>query len=134
MADYELYALPFAWASFPLSAMLVGCDDHLLRDIPLTYFLIRGEDRQILIDTGTKALKQYPAFFSHNYSFRDYQPPEAVLAPLGLKPDQITDVILTHCHFDHMGNMEAFPNARFYLQRQEYQGWRQALTWPRSYA
>ena len=58
MADYELYALPFAWASFPLSAMLVGCDDHLLRDIPLTYFLIRGEDRQILIDTGTKALNQ----------------------------------------------------------------------------
>jgi glyoxylase-like metal-dependent hydrolase (beta-lactamase superfamily II) len=38
---------------------------------------------------------------------------------LGIRPDEVTDVILTHLHYDHVGNLNRFPGARFHLQERE---------------
>ncbi|MEM9577376.1 MAG: N-acyl homoserine lactonase family protein [Pseudomonadota bacterium] len=45
--------------------------------------------------------------------------PHEALRPFGLSPDQITDVIVTHLHYDHAGGLHLFPNARLHLQAAE---------------
>ena len=45
--------------------------------------------------------------------------PVDALAGFGVKADSIKDVIVTHLHYDHAGNLDRFPNARFHLQDRE---------------
>lgn len=63
--------------------------------------LIEDGDRLILIDTGI-GNKQSEKFFSHYYLHGDHSL-DASLAIKGFSRDQITDVFLTHLHFDHVG-------------------------------
>ena len=63
--------------------------------------LIEDGDRLILIDTGI-GNKQSEKFFSHYYLHGDHSL-DASLALKGFSRDQITDVFLTHLHFDHVG-------------------------------
>ena len=63
--------------------------------------LIENGDRLILIDTGI-GNKQSEKFFSHYYLHGDHSL-DASLATLGYNRNQITDVFLTHLHFDHVG-------------------------------
>jgi N-acyl homoserine lactone hydrolase len=46
-----------------------------------------------------------------------------VLAEAGVSPADVQHVFLTHAHFDHTGNTDAFPNATFYLQERELSKW-----------
>jgi glyoxylase-like metal-dependent hydrolase (beta-lactamase superfamily II) len=46
-----------------------------------------------------------------------------VLSELGVTPEDISTIFITHAHFDHMGNIEDFPNAKFYLQERELEKW-----------
>jgi glyoxylase-like metal-dependent hydrolase (beta-lactamase superfamily II) len=48
---------------------------------------------------------------------RGYVRPDRLLARLGVTPAQITDVVLTHGHFDHAGGLALFPRARIHLRR-----------------
>lgn len=45
--------------------------------------------------------------------------PEAALAPLGLRPEDITDVTVTHLHYDHAGGLHLLPNAQLHMQAAE---------------
>ncbi len=90
--------------------------------------LILGENRRILVDTGNGV--KYSEKQTAIYRFE--APPgaaEAALARYGLSPGDITDVILTHLHFDHAGGstlpspsgiVPAFPNARYVVQRDHW--------------
>ena len=53
-----------------------------------------------------------------------------MLAELGLSPDDITDIVVSHAHFDHMGSIAEFPKARLYLQKQELLSWHEAMALP----
>lgn len=97
-------------------------DEHNLCTWALRCMLVVTGDRKILIDTGMGD-KQDAKFFSH------YQPSETktiaeALAQHGFTPNDITDVLLTHLHFDHVGgavNMDngvlklALPNATYWV-------------------
>lgn len=97
-------------------------DENNLCTWALRCLLVVDGDRKILIDTGM-GNKQDAKFFSH------YQPTETktiaeALAVHGFEPKEITDVLLTHLHFDHVGgaiNMEegvlktALPNATYWV-------------------
>jgi glyoxylase-like metal-dependent hydrolase (beta-lactamase superfamily II) len=48
------------------------------------------------------------------------KPSEAVQAALGIAPDQITDVVISHIHWDHADGADLFPKAQVWLQREEY--------------
>src|SRR6185295_6031971 len=49
------------------------------------------------------------------------QTPAAALAPLGIKPEDVTDIIVTHVHWDHMDGLHLFPRAKVWIQRAEYE-------------
>ena len=76
-------------------------DDKNLIDIAARCLLIEDGNRLILIDSGL-GNKQSDKFFSYYYRWGDYSL-ESSLKKLGFHPDDITDVFMTHLHFDHCG-------------------------------
>lgn len=62
--------------------------------------------------------------------------PETLLARIGVKPEEVETVVLTHLHFDHSGNIDMFPNSQFLMSTAEYEYWtgpygdRPAIRWP----
>jgi glyoxylase-like metal-dependent hydrolase (beta-lactamase superfamily II) len=89
-------------------------DNH---DAPhaMDYFmwLLRNGSRNILVDTG----------YDHTEAKLRGRPirldPGEALAPFGLVPDDITEVIVTHLHYDHAGGLALFPNAHLHMQSEE---------------
>ncbi|QII83913.1 N-acyl homoserine lactonase family protein [Bordetella hinzii] len=61
------------------------------------------------------------------YAFSSWEEPKDVLGRLGFAPEDVETILVTHMHFDHMGNFEAFPNAKLYIQLDEYTGWSDAV-------
>lgn len=92
--------------------------------VPVPVWLIEGADRKILIDTGlgdidevSEMQSRYGVDFVASRS--EDQDLVAGLAKHGVRPEDIDLVVLTHLHFDHVGNNELFPNARFVVQKAE---------------
>jgi len=97
--------------------------------VPMHMTLIKGEhngDRCLyLVDCGFKE----PIWFER-YGFYDWEDPRTVLAKVDAAPEHIQAILVTHMHFDHIGQLDIFPNAHIYLQRTEFEGWSQALNLP----
>jgi len=113
---YEIYALRYATMSprTPNMNFLVP-DPHETTALDLDYFvwLVRGGGRDILVDTGFNAEEAKARARKINLN------PVDALANFGVAADTIRDVIVTHLHYDHAGNLDRFPNARFHLQERE---------------
>jgi glyoxylase-like metal-dependent hydrolase (beta-lactamase superfamily II) len=52
---------------------------------------------------------------------------------MGVLADDITDIVLSHAHFDHMGSVEKFPNAKLHLQKRELLSWIELMAMPRQF-
>ena len=94
--------------------------------IPMIYSVIatqvEGSRKVFIVDTG----------FSSGASmtgrrFADVETPADTLGKIGLAPADVDAILLTHLHFDHAGNLDAFPQATIYVQAAEYEGWRRVL-------
>ncbi len=112
--EYELYAIRYATREARRSDHFIGGDPH---DGPMAmdYFVwvARGGGRTFVIDTGFNAevgQKRKRTFL---------RCPVETLGALGIDADTVADVILTHLHYDHSGNFDRFPKARFHLQERE---------------
>lgn len=114
MADpetYEIYAIKYAHNERRSGDNFIGGDPHDT-PMPLDYFVwvITNENRTIILDTGfdEAMAKQRGRTYLRN--------PGAGLRMIGIEPDSIEDVIISHMHYDHSGNETLFPNARYHLQ------------------
>lgn len=92
--------------------------------VPVPVWYIEGEESKILIDTGLgdcEEIMRLQYEYGIDYVARKSKEQEILngLAAKGLKPEDIDTVILTHLHFDHIGNTELFRNARFIVQKSE---------------
>ena len=105
-------------------------DNNNLIDMSLRTMLIEDGNRLILIDTGV-GNKQSEKFFGFYYMFGDFSL-DVSLAKHGFHRDDITDVFLTHLHFDHCGGSirwnkdrtgyePAFKNAKFWSNKNHWQ-------------
>lgn len=87
-------------------------DDELM---PLDFFVwaIRSAGRTIVVDTGftSETAKRRQRTYLHD--------PVEMLATIGIAAHEVTDVVVTHMHYDHCGNLLAFPNARIHIQDEE---------------
>ncbi len=90
--------------------------------------LLSDGGRNILIDTGVGNF--WHEKFANIFGLPKKSPLEDSLLKLGYSRESITDVILTHLHFDHTGGatvkvgekwQPAFPNAKYYLQKKQYE-------------
>jgi glyoxylase-like metal-dependent hydrolase (beta-lactamase superfamily II) len=115
--QYEVYAIRYATLpDFPVSELVAGADPARKLDIAMMIWLIRGNDRNILVDSGF-----YHDRFFRDWHVNDFTKPSDTLKLLGLKPEDITDVIISHMHWDHSDGMDLFPNARIWIQKDELQ-------------
>lgn len=114
---YAVYAIRFATiAGFPKAAMVAGASRTEKVDIAMAMWLLKGADGRVaLVDTGFHRDRYFKQF-----TVRDYVSPAEALKPLGVRPDQVTDIILTHMHWDHAGGLDLFPKARIWVQKDEY--------------
>lgn len=128
MADYSIWVLEYAAVEkFPFSVMMYGPQHQGTRKLPYAYALIRGKGETVLVDTGYDHVN-YGKTLADSYGVSNYHGPREVLAECGVAPEDVTTVFITHAHFDHMGALEHFPNARFYVQKREIDQWIWALT------
>ncbi|WP_299119705.1 MBL fold metallo-hydrolase [uncultured Tenacibaculum sp.] len=104
-------------------------DEKNMISMSMRCMLIEDGDRLTLIDTGI-GNKQSDKFFGYYYLFGDFSL-DASLAKYGFHRDDITDVFLTHLHFDHCGGAiqwnkfrtgyePAFKNARFWSNQRHW--------------
>ena len=104
-------------------------DDNNLIDIAARSLLIEDGDRLILVDTGM-GNKQSDQFFGYYYRWGDFNI-DSSLKKYGFHRDDITDVFLTHLHFDHVGGAiqwnknrtgyePAFKNAKFWTNEKHW--------------
>jgi glyoxylase-like metal-dependent hydrolase (beta-lactamase superfamily II) len=114
---YEIYAIRYATLpDFPVSELVAGADPARKLDIAMMVWLVRGNGKNILVDSGF-----YHDRFFKDWHVNDFIKPSDALKPLGLKPEDVTDVIITHMHWDHSDGMDLFPNARIWIQKDELQ-------------
>src|SRR5437762_3355038 len=114
---YEVYALSYGvYPNFPVSGLIAGADKNRKVDLQMMIWLIKGPGgRNILVDTGC-----YHDKFVKTLGIKSFIKPSETIAKLGLKPEDITDVIITHMHWDHADGMDLFPNAKIWIQKDEY--------------
>jgi glyoxylase-like metal-dependent hydrolase (beta-lactamase superfamily II) len=105
------------------------CDENNLCNWSMRCLLVVDGERKILIDNGIGE-KQDENWLKHYYLNGDATL-ESSLKKIGFKPEDITDVILTHMHFDHCGGsvkwnkgktgyLLAFPNAKYWTSKQQF--------------
>jgi glyoxylase-like metal-dependent hydrolase (beta-lactamase superfamily II) len=115
---YEIYALKyFGLLSVPVSELALGAPRKDTMNMYFMYWLIRGNNgKNILVDAGF--LNDLDIFKKLNTSF--YIRPDSVLLELNIKADEITDIILTHPHWDHIDGISLFPKAHIWIQKEDY--------------
>lgn len=113
-AQYEIYAVRYAAHDRLRSENFIGGDPHD-GPMPLDYFvwLLKSPERNILVDTG------FNAATARLRGRNLLRCPIEALNVLGVAPDAIEDVVITHLHYDHAGNLDKLPNARFHIQDAE---------------
>jgi len=114
---YEVYAIRFGTLpQFSVSGLVVGADKTRRIDIPVMVWLLKGSDgRRVLVDAGF-----YQQKFVDQWKVQNFRSPADAVAAAGVKPDEITDVIISHAHWDHVGGADLFPKATVWIQREEY--------------
>jgi glyoxylase-like metal-dependent hydrolase (beta-lactamase superfamily II) len=114
---YEVYAVRFATlANFPVSSLVAGADRARRLDIAMMIWVLKGIDGRIaIVDSGFHREQYFRQF-----TVKDYIKPSDAIAPLGIKPEDVSDLLITHMHWDHAGGIDLFPAARVWIQKDEY--------------
>jgi glyoxylase-like metal-dependent hydrolase (beta-lactamase superfamily II) len=119
--EYQVYALRYA--SMPdrtSKGNFIGGDSPDI-PMPLDYYVwaIVGDGRTIIVDTGfDKATgDQHQAKLTHAVNL--VTPVREALSRIAIRSEHVQDVIITHMHWDHAGNHDLFPNARYHVQERE---------------
>jgi len=116
--EYTIEAIRFGTIpQFRTASLVIGADPNEKLDIATIIWLIRGGGRTILFDTGY--YRQTPGF--DRFGTVDFVRPDEAVKLEGVQPDEVTDVIVSHIHWDHMGGISLFPKATIWIQKDEYQ-------------
>jgi glyoxylase-like metal-dependent hydrolase (beta-lactamase superfamily II) len=115
--QYEIYAIRYATIpDFAVSQLVAGADAAHKLDIAMMVWLVRGNGRSILVDAGF-----YREQFFKQWHVTDFVKPSEAVKRAGVQPEDITDVIVTHMHWDHADGMDLFGKAKIWLQKDELQ-------------
>lgn len=113
---YEVLALQYAkLPGFPVAELVQGAARDRKLDIAMMIWLIRGDGRNVLVDSGF-----YRGDLMKEWKPANYVRPDALVARAGVAAGAITDVIITHAHWDHADGADLFPKATIWIQKAEY--------------
>lgn len=109
----EMYGIKYGDSQIPSRYIFFKDEINDNRSFSWMFYAIIYDSKIILVDTGF-----------YNYSLVEelkinYTNPLSILNSINIQNSDVTDVIITHGHFDHVGNVYKFPNARIYIQKYE---------------
>lgn len=104
--NYGKSVLPESW-------IFENGAENKFRPIVFRVYLIKTENRLILVDSGCETMP--------GVDMTDFIGPIKALCNIGISPEEITDLIITHTHRDHTECAEYFKNAVIYIQKDEYE-------------
>jgi glyoxylase-like metal-dependent hydrolase (beta-lactamase superfamily II) len=114
--EYSIQAIRFANSpGDSVADMVVGAPKHEKIDSIYAFWLIRGAGRNILFDTGFHRGRWF-----EEWTIKDYLRPDEAVRLAGVDPEEVTDVVISHAHWDHMGGIDLFPKATVWIQQQEF--------------
>jgi glyoxylase-like metal-dependent hydrolase (beta-lactamase superfamily II) len=111
---YEIHAVHYAHHDRPASDNYIGGDVHDVLE-PLDYYVwaITGGGRTYIVDTG------FDEAMGIKRNRTLVRPIADGLKAIGIAPDTVEDIIVSHLHYDHTGNYDLFPRAKYHLQDAE---------------
>jgi glyoxylase-like metal-dependent hydrolase (beta-lactamase superfamily II) len=114
--EYSIRAIRYATApGFPLSELVMGGPKDEKIDIAMVMWLICGGGHTILFDSG-----YHRDTFLKDLVIKDYLRPDEAVKTAGVSPDAVTDIVISHAHWDHLGGIDLFPKAIVWIQKEEY--------------
>jgi len=111
----SVHCLQYATArEYPTDAILFGTDRGQTMDLPFVLCVARRAKDVVVLDAG-----YVNQSIGEEWGAVDYRAFRPLLAEIGVKPEDVSLVTISHLHWDHAGGTSEFPNARFVVQRRE---------------
>lgn len=112
--NYQVYALKFLTeGKFQAKAAVIGANPTDTLNIIDMFWLLKSRGgKKILVDAG---------FIDSTHSNKSFIRPDSILQKLGISTQDISDIILTHPHYDHIGGITLFPKAHIWIQKEDYE-------------
>ena len=119
---YDVFVVEFASSDqqFYESDWALDAPSDVKVPISFMFWLLKGSGgRNILVDAGFLPVKVKEEEY---FKLVNYIRPDSALMKLGISPGEVTDIIISHPHWDHIGGIGLFPNASIWMQNVDYQG------------
>lgn len=125
---YEVFAIKyFSQLNYKLAKALyqVGWAEDIKINCYIWAIRNKNNGEITLVDTGmhTPVGQRYSSLNPNSV----FVPPAQIVARFGIKPEQVTKIVITHMHVDHAGGMvdfpKLYPNAQFFIQKKEFDFW-----------
>jgi glyoxylase-like metal-dependent hydrolase (beta-lactamase superfamily II) len=113
--EYSIQAIRYASADGEVAGLVMGAPKGEKITIAMVVWLIRGGGHNILFDSGYHRdtfLKYFPA--------TEYLRPDEAVKLARVEPGEITDIVISHAHWDHLGGIDLFPKATVWIQKEEF--------------
>jgi glyoxylase-like metal-dependent hydrolase (beta-lactamase superfamily II) len=132
---YDVYGVRFAgYHNYPVSELVRGADTARRTDLAFIVWVLKptgrpasGDLRTVLFDAGF-----YRRQFLTQWKPFDFVRPSEAVGKVGVRPADVTDIIISHIHWDHLDGADLFPRARIWLQHDEYEHYVDANGMPRA--
>ncbi len=98
-----------------LAEMVLGAPKDEKIDTMYAVWLIRGGGHNILFDSGFHRQRWFKL-----WTIKDFLRPDEAVKLAGVQPEEITDIVVSHAHWDHMGGIDLFPKATVWIQKEEF--------------
>ncbi len=115
---YEIYAIEYVKRPAPVCAADIAVGGKVTDSVGMSFYVwyLKGDNgRRIMVDAG-----YWGDLIGADTSTLSYRRPDAGLRQLNVNPDSITDLIITHPHWDHIDGMDMYPNATIWMQKKDY--------------
>lgn len=109
----EIIAVEYGNSVLSESMIFQNGDKDKFRPIVFMIYLIKTENRMILVDAGCETMPEF--------NMKNFIGPIKALENIGVAKEDITDIIITHSHHDHIECVKYFKNTVIYIQKYEYE-------------
>ena len=117
LPQYEIHAIRYATQAQRAEGLtfLGGDPQKMMQGLDFFTYALKGGGRTWVIDAGMTPLQAERVGRRYDFICR----PGEALAKIGIDAAKVSDVILTHAHFDHVGTLGDYGQARFHIQDEE---------------
>ncbi len=109
----SIHAVNYGSSQFPAKQIFLDTKSSESRPFAWLFYVIRYKERIVLIDTGFSNKK-----LAKRFGVDHKDPIDLLQSELSVSPPDVTDIVVTHNHFDHIGNVPLFPRAKVYVQEE----------------